>query len=334
MDKNKYSGEPGDIGLISGTYRFRFKAHDDVRLRHFSGSAWRGVFGNALKKTVCVTRQKECHGCMLLKSCAYPYIFETFPPDHSDRMRLYQSVPHPYIFKLSDGGREVEKGRTFEVDFVLFGKATNYLPYIIQSFIRAGRLGLTGQRSKFECTEVFSLQESGEWLSIWNSIINVLDQQSTPALRAPVRKTVNYRVTLKTPLRLISNGHPLPAQDFEFHDLFRSVMRRIPMLMYFHQETDLQLPFKHLVDLSKKISVTKKNLKWKDWKRYSARQKTEMNMGGLVGDFVVDLEQADELWELLWLGQYTHAGKATTMGNGEYTLKELASLPTEQSEGV
>lgn len=202
---------------------------------------------------------------MLQKNCAYPYILETFPPDNSDRMRRYQTVPHPYLFKLPDGAREVKKGQMFEVDFILFGKAIHYLPYIIQSFIRAGRLGLTGQRSKFECTEVLCLPQSGAWHSIWNTMINVLDQQSTPALWASVRKTAKYRVSLKTPLRLISNGHPLAAQDFEFHDLFRSVMRRIPMLMYFHQHIDVQLPFKQLAETSKKVNAIEKKLKWKDW---------------------------------------------------------------------
>ena len=51
------------------------------------------------------------------------------------------------------------------------------------------------------------------------------------------------------------------------------------------------------------------------------RQKTEMQMGGLLGSFQVDSVQLGELWPYLWLGQWTHAGKAATMGLGRYRIE-------------
>ncbi len=40
-------------------YRFCFKTDSPPRLPDFPGSAWRGAFGHALKKTVCVVRNQS-----------------------------------------------------------------------------------------------------------------------------------------------------------------------------------------------------------------------------------------------------------------------------------
>lgn len=52
-----------------------------------------------------------------------------------------------------------------------------------------------------------------------------------------------------------------------------------------------------------------------------------MQLGGLVG--IIRLEGLDlaPFWPYLWLGQWTHAGKATSIGLGRYTLELAASLP-------
>lgn len=45
-----------------------------------------------------------------------------------------------------------------------------------------------------------------------------------------------------------------------------------------------------------------------------------MQMGGLMGSFRLDGVELDDFWPYLWLGQWTHAGKAATMGLGRYTI--------------
>jgi hypothetical protein len=65
-------------------------------------------------------------------------------------------------------------------------------------------------------------------------------------------------------------------------------------------------------------------LTWRDWTRYSSRQQTTMQMGGLTGRLGVDLGGHERLWPYLWLGQWTHAGKGTSMGLGRYRLATVA----------
>ena len=61
-------------------------------------------------------------------------------------------------------------------------------------------------------------------------------------------------------------------------------------------------------------------LHWRDGARYSARQKQETPLGGVVGRWTLRGDLAPLLpW--LWLGQWLHLGKATAMGLGGYTLE-------------
>lgn len=48
------------VQLPVGKYRFVFAADPAARLPAFAGSAWRGAFGHALKRAVCVTRLHHC----------------------------------------------------------------------------------------------------------------------------------------------------------------------------------------------------------------------------------------------------------------------------------
>lgn len=70
-------------------------------------------------------------------------------------------------------------------------------------------------------------------------------------------------------------------------------------------------------------------MKWMDQTRYSARQDATMQLGGVVGSLALRDDLAP-FWPYLWLGQWTHAGTAATMGLGWY---QLASLP-EQRDSV
>ncbi len=86
-------------------FRFEFHQEERTTLPTFAGSTWRGAFGHALKCTVCVVRDTACTDCMLYRSCAYPYIFETPPPPDAAKMRHYTNAPHPFV--LGIGPRQI-----------------------------------------------------------------------------------------------------------------------------------------------------------------------------------------------------------------------------------
>ena len=63
-----------------------------------------------------------------------------------------------------------------------------------------------------------------------------------------------------------------------------------------------------------------RDLRWYDWQRYSSRQRQEMALGGVIGEWRLrgDLSALSP-W--LWLGQWLHAGKNATMGLGRYEVE-------------
>jgi len=82
------------------TYRFHFITDSQVRLPSFPGSAWRGAFGHALKKTVCIVRNSPCNQCMLKNACVYSTAFETPPPGNTEKMSKYTAAPHPFVLQF------------------------------------------------------------------------------------------------------------------------------------------------------------------------------------------------------------------------------------------
>jgi len=139
---------------------------------------------------------------------------------------------------------------------------------------------------------------------------------------APPRLTLEF----VTPLRVKRGEHLVRPERFEFHDLFRNLLRRVSLLGYFHSGQELEADFRGLTQAARACPVLARDLHWREWTRYSSRQRTTLEMGGLVGSITLDGVAMGPFWPYLWLGQWTHAGKGTSMGLGRYHLHEAASL--------
>lgn len=307
--------------------RFRFATDTPPRLPALAGSAWRGAFGRALKQSVCVIKGTTCPSCLLYRSCAYPYIFET-PPLDADKMRRYTAVPHPYAVRIEG----VVSASAYTVGLTLFGRAERYAPYVIHAVQRAGQSGMGRTRQPFHLKEV--QQAGGSDLTEWSAIYRPggalhLLPPVTPVI--PGRPEL-VRLEIDTPLRLRRREHLVTPSTFRFSDLFGSLLRRLSMLSYFHTDTPLEADFARLVQAAEHIGARDTDLRWQDWTRYSSRQQTTMEMGGLVGSLMLDGSELADFWPYLWLGQWCHAGKATTMGLGRYRLIS-ASLPRNNDVG-
>jgi CRISPR/Cas system endoribonuclease Cas6 (RAMP superfamily) len=61
-------------------------------------------------------------------------------------------------------------------------------------------------------------------------------------------------------------------------------------------------------------------LHWHEWTRFSSRQDTRMQMGGLLGDLTLGGPGLPTFWSSLWYGQWVHVGKGTSFGLGAYAL--------------
>jgi len=302
-------------------YQLQFNVEGKIRLPEFAGSAWRGAFGHALKKTVCVVRDTACISCMLKTSCAYSYVFETPPPSKSDKMRKYTASPHPFIlqFPLNESLEQ----QKYALNMTLFGHGERFFPYIVHAMKKAGQDGMGSSRQVFELDTISQNSSlKGEEVIYQNGQLQnqlAANEMDIPAMPEQIK------IIIHTPIRIKKDGHNLNQVYFNFAAFFGNILRRISMLTYFHTDTPLETNFAELMQRAKQIHFKHKELSWYDWKRYSSRQKTEMNMGGVIGLLQLDSEGMEDFWPYLWLGQWTHAGKATSMGLGHYSI-DMTSL--------
>ncbi|MDQ7075113.1 MAG: CRISPR system precrRNA processing endoribonuclease RAMP protein Cas6 [Gammaproteobacteria bacterium] len=298
-------------------YRFTLRALEPICLPDYSGSAWRGVFGHALKDLACVTKQKTCSSCQLYRGCVYSYLFETPPPLGSEKMANGSAAPHPYILVPSDA-KVLQVGETYALGLTLFGRANRHLDYVIYALNKAGERGIGRDHGRFELHTVAQKSADGSHQIIYKKGESVRSQplfeRDVPALPDAVT------ITLHTPLRLRSKGKNVRPEGFLFRQFFSSLLRRFSLLRYFHSDAPLRGDVVQLAALAHSVTLLEADLRWHEWRRYSSRQKNVIPMGGIVGSFCIKTSQLAPLWPYLWLGQQMHTGKGSSMGLGRYSL--------------
>jgi hypothetical protein len=215
-------------------------------------------------------------------------------------------------------------GEPVTVGLTLFGRANPLLPYLVHALERAGEAGLGRSRGRLALTGVDQIDPRGGPEARIYVAGGRLDPRPVAALGPPPPPPARAWLELLTPLRLQRDGHYVGPEDLRLADLFASLLRRISMLTYFHTDSPLETDFAGLVAEARDVELDAPRLAWRDWTRYSSRQQTTLEMGGLLGEVEVPIAGRDRLWPYLWLGQWTHAGKGTSMGLGRYRIQALA----------
>lgn len=302
--------------------RCTYQAATTVRFPAYAGSTWRGAFGHALRRAVCITREPDCTGCLLWRSCVYSQIFET-PAGNEPLLKEIATAPRPYILQpLATSGKQYHPGATFDLYMTLLGNAVTHLPYVIHALQQAGERGLGKQGG--QCTLVKVAQESvigsEDWQTIYHSGGSLQALQATVPAIPPMPSRV--RVRLLTPFRALQDGKLLNVQRFQFQPFMVGIIRRIALLHAHDAGVELNADFKALSQLAAavRLEAVQVQLHWHEWERYSNRQQRAVQMGGLRGEFSLPLQGLDALWGWLWFGQWVHVGKGAVMGMGEYRL--------------
>jgi hypothetical protein len=299
--------------LPIGRYRARFAGAEAGRLPRFAANAWRGALGHALKRTVCVTREPLCRACMLYQSCLFPYFWDTPPPPGAAKMRKYQELPHPFVLYISPDEPEY-------LEFSLLGQANRHLPVFVHALGTAatGPKGIAGARLALEEVQQGDVDAPD---GSWRTIFRPGDELSAVAAQVPAipAQPQGCTLTLLSPLRVKREGRHVGPEGFQFADLFGNLLRRISMLTYFHAAAPLEADFRGLMAKARQMSASC-DLRWEEFRRYSARQKAVMRIGGVVGTMHLAGDGLAPFWPYLWLGQFTHAGAMATLGFGRYRI--------------
>jgi hypothetical protein len=301
-------------------YQLSFHSKDTRPAPRFAGSAWRGALGHALRHSACITGAPHCEGCPRLHDCAYSYLFATPVPPDASKMTRYSEAPHPYVLleHPAPAGQVI-------LGLTLFGHAQNHAPLMLLALTRAaqGQQGIAGRRLELQHLEQWQ-PDTGTWQRR-DSRHDSVQLKAAHTLTVPPVPAAPIYLDILTPLRVRREGKHVTPANFTFADLFSSLLRRISLLTNFHTDTPLDTDFRTLTQDARQIEI-QSTLHWLDLERHSSRQNTDMTLGGVVGNLIIPHENLAPFWPYLWLGQYTHAGRATTMGLGCYRIRP-ASLP-------
>jgi len=301
--------------------RVVFQALEPIRLPTYSGSAWRGLLGHSLRRSVCVTRAPTCDGCLLRTHCVYSTLFES-PPTSEQTARRYSALPHPFVLEPPPAGqREISPGESLSLGLTLFGRAGDQLPYLIHALQRAGERGLGREGGRFQLRQV--LQEASLGAEDWRSVFaaeqgRLEPLQTAAATLGPAPSAV--LIQLQTPVRLKRHGHYLHPQQLDAEALLVTLVIRLERLLARYQPEAEPLDQTPLRKAIEQLRLEHADLRWVDWTRYSSRQGTHMQLGGLLGRFRLRGPGLRTLWPLIVLGQWLHVGKNSSFGLGRYRL--------------
>lgn len=304
-------------------FSFHLQALETLSLPSYKGSTLRGAFGHTFKKVVCVNRQRICAECILKGKCIYSYVFETPPPSDTSMMRKYPYAPHPFvILPPLDKKTLYEKGDSLIFQLTLIGKAIDFLPYFVYTFDELGKNGLGKGKGKCELVEVRLDRFEGLGPTLIYSGKDKILQNQVHVITGKDFESQDVggsilELLFLTPTRLKYDGH-LTSKP-EFHILLRNLLRRVSLLSYFHCNFELNVDFKGLIEAAKKVRVSRADISWLDWERYSQRQETRMKMGGFLGSISFEGE-LERFLLFIRLGELIHVGKGTSFGLGKYTI--------------
>lgn len=316
-------------------YRYSAVFEHDLLLPTHAGSLLRSVFGLALRRGVCVTGAEKCADCALYRSCAYPALFET-PPRETQLGQRFSQVPNPYVIEPPPLGTTlVRAGQPLQWQQVLIGAASvRQLPLVVRAWERSLQAGWGERRVRGRLITVDGVDAGGSVTSVggaghaqaqpFDSMLMVPPwPQAEPAF-------CHVHLDFDTPLRLQHEGRPLRPSELGPRKLVADLLRRCNLMLDLHLDIR-PAPFDApaLVAQAAQLTDDRSALQWRDDARYSARQRQETPLGGVLGRWTLmgDSSALAPLWPWLWLGQWLHLGKNATMGLGAYRL----ALSVEES---
>ncbi|MCF6331489.1 MAG: CRISPR system precrRNA processing endoribonuclease RAMP protein Cas6 [Sulfurimonas sp.] len=257
---------------------------------YFIGSQLRGALGYALKKVTCINPSFECAKCFAKENCLYYEFYEQ------------KNKQHKYRFDFNLGKD------FYEFDFYLFEDVCMKLPYVVSAFhMMLTKNGLGKEKAIYKDFDMFINDKNcitGGELKLPKDFINTL-------------KIDNFcpdaKVELQTPLRIKKDNRFVRDDKIELKDIVNSIYQRQMQLL---DRGFKKFPYEI------KGEVIKKELSYKELTRKSNRQKTTMNLGGIMG--MLEIEGLnEETYNVLKLGELIACGKSTVFGLGKIKVEEL-----------
>ncbi len=298
-------------------YRFGFALESEMRLPEYAGSTLRGVFGHALRRLACMTRQKNAAAARCCKAAPLqPAFSPPRPTPHSAKAKA-QNPPQPYIIEAPEDGKyHYKSGETYHFNLVLIGGARARTALIAFAFAQAFERGIGAIKGRGSLQHI-DIETAQGWQPVFS---DGRIQEHANSLILPERYPTAATLHIRTPMRLQSKNSVLGIHRISADILLRQLMRRTSAIATEHWAQPLNADFPHLSRAAATVSATGE-LQWRDWSRYSNRQQQAITLGGITGTWRFD-HLPLEFAQLLHIGQWLHIGKETVFGLGRYQLSD------------
>jgi hypothetical protein len=263
----------------------------------------------------CPCLQKACTSCTSRGDCPYRNVFDQGLSSDPEIVRLHQKPSLPFTLYINC----MEcNALSCTVGMVIIGTAVNYIGFFYSALLRMLEAGvctvlpavppalrsysLDYQGVRHDITDAACLPESVILLSGKHILQNTVHSDSV-------------RLTLKSPLRLLSNGSI--AHRFDFALFFRSQLRRCSSLCAYYGSGELDLDFASLSGSAQNVAVLEDNIRYTQppWSN-------RLNRAGLTGSAECT-GLVEPMFSLLRLGSYFNAGKSAAAGSGFYQIEVL-----------
>lgn len=315
-------------------YRVHMTVLEDIYLFSFTGSAIRGLFGTALHAVSChfEKENKPCEQCTLSQNCAYAYFYS------DDKPAPFAIVPlsdDPGRYHRQEEMIRFHAGQLFSFEFILYGKANQYLRRsVMNSFMYFRNLPVGMKhpsstlpakgRMSLHSIETIGEDEESYVLFANNEFIRGIKPQRINgiSLMKPDRFTDVSRITIKTvtPLELRIKNYNINAETgLPFGIFYLQLLQRVCKLANIYGGAP-EVPY---INTNEPVEpfIANDSYHFHDvrFNKYSLSQEQMMKLHGITGEARFSGELQPYL-PLLNLGQYILAGKNTTFGFGKYLL--------------
>lgn len=307
--------------------RFTLEITRQVSLSEFAGSTLRGAFGTVFRKIICAQRQREnCKGCYLQNTCAYAIIFTPGNLQDSPYFPKNESLPPPFLFHIEEEKTSFSAGEEINLVLTLVGKGADYFPYFFIVLQELGRQGFGirgdgGQRGSFDIKMITDdLSPDGQviFTSEKETNISPLHREKLGNFFQTIDNLLLLKVHYLTPFRVKWQGRL--CSDIQFHILIRNILRRLSALYFLSEHEPLQLDYRSLISQAEDIQTVQSQFQWREYSRYSSRQKEKMQLGGVTGWALYEGEGLSQFHPFLKAAEFMSAGKGTTFGFGKIAL--------------
>ncbi len=291
----------------------------------------RGALGYQLKRIVCFQRNRpetSCRGCLAQHTCAYAITFETATsPSSSMTTGGGGDAPHPLVLNADfQGPRQFQPHEIARFHLILFGRATDTLPFLTQALREAAAVGLG--RDRIPCT-LHGMTQVGTGKCLYDPTAQTLAAYSPETLSvdqptgwggAPLELSLAF----ETPTSFKDKATGRIVNQPDFHRIIRSILRRLTAIAPDDLTAGPPWNFREIIDRAEQVSLTPHSLSTVFWERVSSRQNQRATWGGTVGTALYRGDIRPFL-PLLRAGEILRIGRGTIFGQGRYRITGIAA---------